>query len=257
MATILSQKLVEAQEANDTVRWFVRHFEVGKLLSICRAHKAKGFSVVELFTYLLSCMFSPISTYMSMRIGSYREAFSKNTLYRFSNSAGINWHRFVRLLSEKIIRSFIRPATSEQRIEYFIFDDTPFAKSGKKTELVSKFFNHVTMRYERGFRILTLLWSDEYSSIPVDFCPLSSGKDNLLTCPAKACDGRSLAGRIRKQARQKAPDILLCMLKDAIKAGHKAKYVLFDSWFATPKGITAIKKELSLQGVLRVRQQAA
>ena len=99
MATMLSQKLVEAQEANDTVRWFVRHFEVGKLLSVCGAHKAKSFSVVELFTYLLGCMFSPISTYMSMRIGSYREAFSKNTLYRFSNSAGINWHRFVRLLS--------------------------------------------------------------------------------------------------------------------------------------------------------------
>ena len=122
----------------------------------------------------------------------------------------------------------------------FIFDDTPFAKSGKKTELVSKFFNHVTMKYERGFRILTLLWSDEYSSIPVGFCPLSSGKDELLTCPAKDCDGRSLDGRIRKQARQKAPDILLGMLKDAMKAGHRAKYVLFDSWFATPKCITAI-----------------
>ena len=246
MTTMLSQKLVEAQEANDTVKWFLRKFEVGKLLSVCRAHKAKGFSVVELFTYLLGCMFSPISTYMSMRIGSFREAFSKNTLYRFCNNAGINWHKFVRLLSEKIISGFIRPATSEKRIEYFIFDDTPFAKSGKKTELVSKFFNHVTMKYERGFRILTLLWSDEYSSIPVDFCPLSSGKDELLTCPAKDCDGRSLAGKIRKQARQKAPDVLLGMLKDAIKAGHKGNYVLFDSWFATPKGITAIKRELSL-----------
>ena len=246
MATMLSQKLVEAQEANDTVRSFVRRFEVGKLLRVCRAHKTKGFSVVELFTYLLCCMFSPISTYMSMRIGSYKEAFSKNTLYRFCNNAGINWHKFVRLLSEKIIREFFRPATSNQRLEYFIFDDTPFAKSGKKTELVSKFFNHVTMKYERGFRILTLLWSDEYSSIPVDFCPLSSGNDKLLTCPAKDCDGRSLAGRIRRQARQKAPDILSGMLKDAIKAGHKAKYVLFDSWFATPKGITTIKKELSL-----------
>jgi len=246
MATMLSQNLVEAQEANDTVRWFLRKFEAGKLLGVCRAHKAKGFSVVELFTYLLCVMFSPISTYMSMRIGSFREGFSKNTLYRFCNNAGINWHKFVRLLSEKVISSFIRPATSEKRIEYFIFDDTPYAKSGKKTELVSKFFNHVTMKYQRGFRILTLLWSDEYSSIPVDFCPLSSGKDELLTCPAKNCDGRSLAGRIRKQARQKAPDILLGMLKDAIKAGHKAKYVLFDSWFATPKGITAIKKELSL-----------
>ena len=246
MATMLSQKLVAAQEANDTVKWFLRKFEVGRLLNVCRAHKAKGFSAVELFTYLLCGMFSPISTYMSMRIGSFREGFSKNTLYRFCNSAGINWHKFVRLLSEKVISGFIRPATSEKRIEYFIFDDTPFAKSGKKTELVSKFFNHVTMKYQRGFRILTLLWSDEYSSIPVDFCPLSSGKDELLTCPAKSCDGRSLAGRIRKQARQKAPDILLGMLKDAMKAGHKAKYVLFDSWFATPKGITAIKMELSL-----------
>lgn len=246
MATMLSQKLVEAQEANDTVRWFVRRFEVGKLLRICRANKAKGFSVVELFTYLLCCMFSPISTYMSMRVGNYKESFSKNTIYRFCNSAGINWHKFVRLLSEEVIDRFIRPATSDKRLEYFIFDDTPFAKSGKKTELVSKFFNHVTMKYERGFRILTLLWSDEYTSIPVDFCPLSSGKDELLTCPARTCDGRSLAGRIRKQARQKAPDILLGMLKDAMKAGHRAKYVLFDSWFATPKGITAIKKELSL-----------
>ena len=152
MATMLSQKLVEAQEANDTVRSFVRRVEVGKLLRVCRAHKTKGFSVVELFTYLLCCMFSPISTYMSMRIGSYKEAFSKNTLYRFCNNAGINWHKFVRLLSEKIIREFFRPATSNQRLEYFIFDDTPFAKSGKKTELVSKFFNHVTMKYERGFR---------------------------------------------------------------------------------------------------------
>ena len=181
MATMLSQKLVEAQEANDTVRDFMRRFEVGKLLSSCRAQKTKGFSVVELFVYMVCCMFSPISTYMSMRIGSYREAFCKNTLYRFCGSAGINWHKFVRLLSEKIISGFIRPATSERRIEYFIFDDTPFAKSGKKTELVSKFFNHVTMKYERGFRILTLLWSDEYSSIPIDFCPLSSGRDELLT----------------------------------------------------------------------------
>ena len=27
MATMLSQKLVEAQEANDTVKWFLRKFE--------------------------------------------------------------------------------------------------------------------------------------------------------------------------------------------------------------------------------------
>ena len=42
MATMLSQKLVEAQEANDTVRDFMRRFEIGKLLSSCRAQKTKA-----------------------------------------------------------------------------------------------------------------------------------------------------------------------------------------------------------------------
>ena len=256
MATMLSQRTFEVQEANDSVRSFLRRFEVGQLLRACRAHKSKGFSVVELFTYLLCCMFSPISTYMSMRVGSYKEAFSKNTIYRFCNNNEVNWHRFVRMLSDRVISRFLRPATSDKRLEYFIFDDTPFAKSGKKTELVSKFFNHVTMRYAKGFRILTLLWSDEYSNIPIDFCPLSSGKDELLISPAKKYDGRSLAGRIRKQARQKAPDLILSMLKDALKAGHKANYVLFDSWFATPKGITAIKRDLSLDVLAMLKKSS-
>lgn len=174
MATMLTQKLAQAQEANDAVRNFMRRFEVGKLLGACRASKSKGFSVVELFRFLLCCMFSQTSMYMSMRIGNFKENFSKNTIYRFCSDARINWHRLVRVLSAKVINQFFRPATSDKRLEYFVFDDTPFAKSGKKTELVAKFFNHVSMKYERGFRILTLLWSDEYSSVPVDFCPLSS-----------------------------------------------------------------------------------
>lgn len=209
---------------------------------------------MQIFVYLLGCMFSPISTYMSMKIGTYNEEFSKNTIYRFCNDAGINWHKFVRLLSERIIRQFMRPATSEKRIEYFVLDDTPFAKTGRKTELVAKFFNHVTMKYQFGFRILTLIWTDEYSSVPIDFCPLSSGKDNLLKCPARKCDRRSIAGQIRTQSQQKAPDIILDMLRKAIHAGHSAKYVLFDSWFATPKGITAIKHELSLNVIAMLKK---
>ena len=235
MANTLSQMLAGVQEVNDTVRGFLHQFEVGNLLRKCRAHKIKGFPVMQIFVYLLGCMFSPISTYMSMKIGTYNEEFSKNTIYRFCNDAGINWHKFVRLLSERIIRQFMRPATSEKRIEYFVLDDTPFAKTGRKTELVAIFFNHVTMKYQFGFRILTLIWTDEYSSVPIDFCPLSSGKDNLLKCPARKCDRRSIAGQIRMQSQQKAPDIILDMLRKAIHTGHSAKYVLFDSWFATPR----------------------
>ena len=40
----------------------------------------------------------------------------------------------------------------------------------------------------------------------------------------------------------KAPELILQMLSQTVAAGHTAKYVLFDSWFATPKGIMDIKK---------------
>ena len=256
MATTLSQVLTETQEAKDTITSFLRQFEVGNLLRQCRAHKMKGFPVLQIFIYLLGCMFSPISTYMSMKIDTYKEPFSKNTIYRFCNDAGINWHKFLRLLSERVIRQFIRPATSDKRIEYFVVDDTPFAKTGRKSELVAKFFNHVSMTYQYGFRILTLIWTDEYSSIPIDFCPLSSGKSSLLMCGPKKYDGRSIAGQIRKQSQQKAPDIILDMLKNAIRAGHSAKYVLFDSWFASPKGIIAIKRDLFLDVIAMVKKSS-
>ena len=118
MATTLSQVLTETQEAKDTITSFLRKFEVGSLLRQCRAHKIKGFPVLQIFIYLLGCMFSPISTYMSMKIETYKEPFSKNTIYRFCNDAGINWHKFLLLLSERVIRQFIRPATSDNRYGY-------------------------------------------------------------------------------------------------------------------------------------------
>ena len=254
MATTLSQVMDETQDPKDTIQLFLRQFGVGDLLRKSRAHKIKGFPVLQIFAYLLGCMFSPVSTYMSMRIGSFQEEFSKNTIYRFCSDAGINWHKFVRLLSERIISTFMRPVTSNDRVEYFVVDDTPFPKTGKKTELVSKFFNHVNMKHQLGYRILTLIWTDGYSSIPVDFCPLSSRKADLVVCEARKYDKRSIAGRIRKDAQQKAPDVMLELLRKALRAGHSAKYVLFDSWFAAPKGITAIKQELGLDVIAMLKK---
>ncbi len=66
MATTLSQMLAEAQEAKDTIQGFLHQFEIGNLLRKCRAHKIKGFPVLQIFIYLLGCMFSPISTYMAV-----------------------------------------------------------------------------------------------------------------------------------------------------------------------------------------------
>ncbi len=250
----ISQSEILLQDANSEVSHFLQKFHVAEILKQCNGYKQKGFSVIQLFTYLLALMFQPLSTYMSMRVGAYKEPFSKNTIRRFCNNASINWHKFLRILSQKVVEEFMRPATSEKREEFFIFDDTPFHKSGKKTELVSKYFNHVIMKYEIGYRILTLLWTDGYSNVPVDFAPLSSGNEKLIVSPAKPADGRTLAGKIRKQACMKAPELILMMLSQAVSAGHRAKYVLFDSWFSTPKGIMDIKHHLGMDVIAMVKK---
>ena len=250
----ISQSEMLLQDATNEVGSFLRKFQVSDILKRCNGYKQKGFSVIQLFTYLVTLMFQPMSTYMAMRVGAYKEPFSKNTICRFCNDPSVNWHKFLRLLSQKLVGEFMRPATSENREEYFVFDDTPFHKSGKKTELVAKFFDHVTMKYAYGYRILTLLWTDGCSNVPVDFAPLSSGNDKLIRSEAKKCDGRTLAGRIRKQARTSAPELILMMLSQAIAAGHKAKYVLFDSWFSTPKGILDIKRTFDMDVIAMVKK---
>ena len=251
---IISQSEILLQEVTNEVGAFLRKIQVSDILKQCNGYKQKGFSVIQLFAYMVTLMFQPLSTYMSMRVGAYKEPFSKNTIRRFCNNASINWHKFLRTLSQKLVVEFMRPATSDDREEYFVIDDTPFRKSGKKTELVSKFFNHVSMNYELGYRILTLLWTDGYSNVPVDFVPLSSGNENLIVAKAKEYDGRTIAGKIRKQACMKAPELILKMLSQAVAAGHTAKYVLFDSWFATPKGIMDIKNRLGMDVIAMVKK---
>lgn len=121
----ISQSEILLQDANNEVGNFLRKFQVADILKQCNGYKQKGFSVIQLFAYLVTLMFQPLSTYMSMRVGAYKEPFSKNTIRRFCNNTSINWHKFLRILSQKIVAEFMRPATSEKREEYFIIDDTP------------------------------------------------------------------------------------------------------------------------------------
>ncbi len=50
--------------------------------------------------------------------------------------------------------------------------------------------------------------------------------------------------------------VMLDMLKMALKAGHRAKYVLFDSWFSNPKEIIRIKNECGLDTIAMVKKSS-
>ena len=97
--------------------------------------------------------------------------FSKNTFYRFMNSVKTNWLRFTSALASEIINHEIKSLTDEKRVNVFIVDDTLFHRTScKKTELGSRVFDHIEMKFRKGFRLLTLGWSDGNTFLLVNSC---------------------------------------------------------------------------------------
>ena len=91
--------------------------------------------------------------------------------------------------------------------------------------------------------MLTLGWTDGNSFIPVAFNLLSSANPKVLINPAKkSIDKRTVGYKRRETALNSSPDSALEMLKQALAAGIKANYVLFDSWFSFPATIIRICK---------------
>ena len=244
-------------EISNSVTNFMNKFQIGKLLFKCNAGKAKGIPVIEVFRYLFCLIFSNRSMYMQRKTGTFDGSFCKNTVYRFLNNAKINWFRFTTLLSSRIINDFMKPLTGENRKDVFVIDDSLFDRSrSKKTELLAKVFDHCSMKYKNGYRMLTLGWSDGNSFVPINHCLMSAADDKNLLCKAADFDGRSLAGKRRRQSRRKATEVMIDLLKAARSSGISAKYVLFDSWFSSPKTITVLKADCELDTIAMVKKSS-
>lgn len=240
--SIISQNNNNEVALLDCIQKFFSRHHVGKILKKCNGTKEKGVPAISLLRYKLDNIFVGRSMYMQQRTGSFKEEFSKNTFYRFLNSTKTNWLRFTSLLAADIVNNDIKVLTDENRKNVFIIDDSLFNRTScRKTELGSRVFDHTSMHYKKGYRMLTLSWSDGNTLIPVNSCLLASSKEANLIGPVKPFDKRTLAGKRRKLAQTKAPEAMLTLLDTAASAGLSADYVLFDSWFSNPAQITAIK----------------
>ena len=253
-ASILPQNQDEKELFNAISSFFSR-FKIGNLLRACNAQKEKGVPVTRIFKYKLCNVFTGRSMYMQQRTGSFRESFSKNTFYRFLNSTKTNWLKFTTLLS-KAVADTIEPLTGSDRINTFVVDDSLFERTScKKTELGSKVFDHASMRYTKGYRLMTLGWTDGNTFLPINSSLLASSKTSNLIGPQQHHDGRSLAGQRRKLAQMKGTSVMVELLKTALNAGYKADYVLYDSWFSNPAQLVAVKN-LGLDSIAMIKKSS-
>jgi hypothetical protein len=243
------------EELYNAISSFFSVFKVGNLLRKCNAQKEKGVPVLEIFKYKLCNVFSDRSMYMQQKTGSFKETFSKNTFYRFLNSPKTNWTRFTSLLSRKVADA-IEPLTDESRVNAFVVDDSLFNRTScKKTELGSRVFDHTSMKYKKGYRLMTVGWTDGNTFLPVNSSLLASSKKSNLIGPVTHCDGRSLAAKRRKLAQMKGTDVMIELLRNAQSAGHHADYVLFDTWFSSPAQLLAVK-DIGLDSIAMIKKSS-
>ena len=158
-------------------------------------------------------------------------------------STGFNWLRFTILLAERIVNGHLKDLTSDQRADCFVFDDSLYSRTGyKKTELAAKVFDHVSMTYKKGFRMMTMGWTDGSSFVPIASSLLSSKNDQNVIGTTKKIDKRTIAAKRRIMAQSKGTDVVIQLLDQALKAGLTAKYVMFDTWFSNPHQIVQISQ---------------
>ena len=238
----------------DAATRFINRFGIVKLLGDCGAYKEKGVPVRVILLYIFNLMFSPMSMYYQLKMGAFHEDFSKNTVYRFLGNIRMNWHLFMLRLSTIIIRHVVGLTEDKNNRYALLVDDTPLPKCGKAMELVSKYFNHVTMGYDFGYRVLTLAWTDGVTTIPVRYSLLASSYDEKVRGRIRDdIDGRTLGARIRKLARTSMNDLTVRFACEAVKAGIPASIIAFDSWFAVPRTISRLMKEAELTVIARLK----
>jgi hypothetical protein len=229
-------------ELSSMIDGFFHTFGIVSILKHSGAYKKPGIPVVTIFQKLFSLVFSGRSMFMSFATGIFKD-FGKDVFYRFLNSQQINWLRFTSLLSSKIVNDLISKATNDDRVNVFIVDDTLYERDrSKKVELLSWVHDHARNICVPGFRLLTLGWSDGNTFMPVNGVLLSSKKKKaaLEEC---GIDKRTCGYAQRELAVTKAPDVMLEMIKTAVKSGVWASHVLFDSWFSLPVTIAKLTEE--------------
>lgn len=150
----------------------------------------------------------------------------------------------------------IEPLTDENRVNAFIVDDSLFERTScKKTELGSRVFEHVSMKYCKGYRLMALGWTDGNTFLPINSSLLASSKESNLIGSVDNFDGRSLAAKRRKLAQMKGTDVMIELLKSALSAGHRVDYVLFDTWFSNLAQLIAVKN-LGLDSIAMIKKSS-
>ena len=219
--------------------------------------KSLGFSCAYIFKLIFCLIFEHKNWFHMFESKKSLDIPGKDTVYRFLNQSTFNWRRFLLSMTAGAITK-VSKLTRHDRPKVFIIDDSAYDRNrSKHVELLARCFDHASqkMRFYKGFRMLTLGWSDGATFMPIDFSLLSSKKSQINGI-SESIDKRSSGYKRRLEALQSAPEQIPGMLKRALNTGINASYVLMDTWFTQQPLIKAITEEgLDVIGMVKKLNQ--
>lgn len=230
---------------------FFKRFKIATLMHQCGIRKHHGHSVRSLTKAIFTLPFIGKNFFRGIVINN-ELSFGKDAAYDLLKGETYNWRRLLLVLGYQIFRVFNR-LTNDERESVIIIDDSPYDRSRSKlVELLSIVHDHSTGRFLKGFRMLTLCWSDGASCLPLDFALLSSTKPKKRVCnETKDVDKRCCAYKRRKEATEKATSHLAAMVERALSSGISAKYLLMDSWYIMPATVATLARQINVIGMVK------
>jgi Transposase DDE domain. len=241
----LTSILVDLQEkiqVQSRVMAFTQRFNLVSSLKFSGFAKEKGIKLIELVIFVITLIFTQKNLYEYLRGAGNDASFKRDTVYRLLNNPNSNWRYLVLKLAAAII-GFLKHLTNDERVCALIVDDSAYYRDrSEKVELLARVKDHTTNRYFKGFRKLTVGWTDGATFIPLIFALLSSSKaKNRLYEQGPEVPIGSPGQLRRQEAIMKSTDVVLDMLSEILTYVKDFQYVLFDSWFSWPKVIKGVK----------------
>ncbi len=216
-------------------------FKVGRLLGGSGIRKLRGAKPLAVFTAIFTLPFGGVNFFRGI-VNNRTLGFQKDSVYEFLKNPRYNWRKFLLALVAVVVR-FMDVLTSEQREKVLIIDDSTYDRSRSKVvELLAWVHDHNRNRSLKGFKLLTLGWSDGVSFLPLDFTLCSSAKANKrIQGIKKELDKRCCGYKRRMEAMVKSTKHLEPMVR------QWSKYCVNQGWICTHRG-GACKKSNPLGG---------
>ena len=230
--------VAETVSCQNQITSFFDNQRIARLLRQSNIAKQCGIAPVVVMRMIFSLVFTGKNLFRYLQADDSGSDMGKDTVYRFLNSVNANWRKLLHLLCAAVLNKKILPLSSTETPKVFIVDESLYNRNRSKTGvLLSRVHDHNDNRYYRGFRLLTLGWSDGSIYLPVSFSLLSSAQQKNRLAPMAKVDKRSNGFKRRLESMRTAPEVLKDLVRQARESGIRADYLLFDSWFAFPATI--------------------